>query len=160
MMTWKVELNIPLSTRAHEARVLFQPIKPELSPCYPHLNQDLLPTLKPRSVTHFLNLPLNLAISFLICLSISLSLSQSRYHLPHALNLPLSLTLALFLSLLLALGLPLSLGLALYSPSCSRSLLLVSVYIFSLESQGMSPYLNICLSIGYLWVFVGICGYL
>ena len=151
MMTWKVELNIPLSTRAHEARVLFQPIKPELSPYYPHLNQDLLPTL---------NLPLNLAISLSILLSLSQSPSHSRYHLPHALNLPLNLALALILSLPLALGLPLSLGLALYSPSCSHSLLSLSVCIFSLESQGMSPYLNICLSIGGLGLFVGICQYL
>ena len=97
-----------------------------------------------QSPSHSLNFTLN-----------SLLLSQSRYHLtltlPHALNLPLSLTLALILSLPLALDLPLSLDLALYSPSCSHSLLSLSVCIFSLESQGMSPYLNICLSIGYLW---------
>ena len=109
-----------------------------------------------------LKLPLNLRYHFLkLPLKISPSLfqspSQSRYHLPHALNLPLSLALALILSLPLTLGLPLSLSLALYSPSCSRSLLSLSVCIFNLESQGMSPYLNICLSIGYLWVYVGIC---
>ena len=50
------------------------------------------------------------------------------------------------------------------SPSQSRShsVLSLSVCIFSLESQGMSPYLNICLSIGNggLGLFVGICGYL
>ena len=73
--------------------------------------------------------------------SISLSFSQSRYHLtltlPHALNLSLSLALAL------------------YSPSCSRSVLSLLVYIFSLESQGMSPYLNICLSIGGVRVIYG-----
>ena len=100
-----------------------------------------------QSPSHSLNFTLN-----------SLLLSQSRYHLtltlPHALNLPLSLALALILGLPLALDLPLSLDLALYSPSCSHSLLSLSVCIFSLESQGMSPYLNICLSIRYLWVFV------
>ena len=111
-----------------------------------------------QSPSHSLNFTLN-----------SLLLSQSRYHLtltlPHALNLPLSLALALILGLPLALDLPLSLDLALYSPSCSHSLLSLSVCIFSLESQGMSPYLNICLSIGgvrvicgYMSVFVGICG--
>ena len=95
MMTWKVELNIPLSTRAHEARVLFQPIKPELSPCYPHLNQDLLPT-------------------FSICLSISLSPSQSGYHF---LNLPLNLviishTLSISLSVSLSLSFSVSFSLS------------------------------------------------
>ena len=101
------------------------------------------------------SLPLNLTLTTLT-LSISLSLSQSRYHLtltlPHALNLSLNLALIL--------NLPLALGLALYSPSYSRYVLSLSDYIFNLESQGMSPYLNICLSIGGLGLFVGICRYL
>ena len=122
--------------------------------------------------------------------SISLSLSQSRHHLalaltlphalnlaltlPHALNLPLSLALALALTLPLALALPLSLVLALplYSPSCSPSVLSLSICIFRLESQGTFPltqylfeHLRVRVIYGYipiigiginLWV---ICGY-
>ena len=88
-----------------------------------------------------LNLPLSLNLTLALILS-----------LPFALGLPLSLALTLILGLPLALDLPLSLNLALYSPSCSRSLLSLSVCIFNLESQGMSPYLNICLCIRYMWV--------
>ena len=151
--------NWPLSTRALWARVLY--VVPESinlgyhfvlatyfiwtslltlsifwNPAYPHSHSLLSHHSFSQSPSHSHNLAIN-----------SLWLSQSRYQtLPHALNLPFSLPLglALLLSLLLALLLTLSVSL--------------SLCIFSLESQGMSH--SVCifsLSIGYLWVFVGIC---
>ena len=118
--------------------------------------------------THTLN-SLNLPLSHSVLLSHhshSLNLAIISLSLSYTLSISLAVSLLLSLSVSLLLSVSLSLcTLALYSPSCSRFVLSLLVCIFSLESQGMSPYLNICLSIwgvrvicGSMLVFVGICG--
>ena len=101
-------LKNKLSTRAHEARVLFEP---NLSPCYPHLNH-LLPTNQTISYPHFnfLNLPLNLAISLSISainLAIYLSISLSSSTQILSFSLSISRSTSFYVSLLLSVSLSL-----------------------------------------------------